>query len=91
MKIIAGAIIASISLFTEMMNEWLHHFFYAMMNIAKGTLALSSGYTIVSPYNTPEQVDIFLIARIIIWVFVALGILLIIWGLWERTPRLQNH
>ena len=89
MKIIAGAIMASISLLAEMINEWAHHFFYAVFNIAKGALAGSSGYTISPPYTTPEQVQIFIVTRIIIWIFIVFGIVLIIWGLREKKQNKQ--
>jgi len=34
-RTVAGAIMASIGLFTEVINEWLHHFFYAAFNLAE--------------------------------------------------------
>jgi hypothetical protein len=83
-KIIAGSIISGIGLLTEMLSEWLHLFFYAAFKIAEGTLAAgSSGYIINPPYNNPENVQIFLGTRIIIWLFIIFGVFLIVWGLRE--------
>jgi len=38
MKIIAGSILAGLSLLAEVVNEWLHHFFWAAFNIAHGVM-----------------------------------------------------
>jgi len=86
-RTVAGAIMASIGLFTEVISEWLPHFFYATFKIAEGTLAGGSGYVISPPYTSPENVQIFLVTRIFIWLFIAFGIFLVVWGLKEGKEQ----
>jgi len=89
MKTIAGSILAGLSLLAEVVNEWLHHFFFAAFYIAKGTMLEGGGSFSAPPfYAHPEAVQIFTGTRIIIWIFMALGVVLVIWGLLEtRTNR----
>jgi len=89
MKTIAGSILAGLSLLAEVVNEWLHHFFFAALNIAKGTMLEGGGsFSAPSFYAHPETVQIFTGTRIIIWIFMALGIVLVIWGVLEtKTNR----
>lgn len=94
MKMIAGSILASLSLMAEMFNEWLSHFFFAAFNIAKGAMFTGAG-NFVTPaiYADAENVQIFIGTRIVIWLLFALGIALLIWGITERTsqaPKSQN-
>ena len=79
---LAGAIIASAGLFTEVLNEWLQHFFYAVYKIAES--APAAGTTTSPPYTTPENVHIFMFTRIFIWLFIAFGVFLVVWGFKER-------
>ncbi len=85
MKTIAGSILAGLSLLAEVLNEWLHHFFFAAYNIAKGTMLEGAHEFAPGPYYSqgPEAVQIFIGTRVIIWLFMALGVVLIIWGLRE--------
>jgi len=85
MKIIAGSILTGLSLLAEVVNEWLHHFFFAAFNIANGVMIEGAGEFSPGPYypQGPEAVQIFIGTRIIIWIFMALGVALIIWGLQE--------
>ena len=85
MKIIAGSILAGLSLLAEVVNEWLHHFFWAAFNIAEGVMIEGAGQFGPGPYypRGPEAVQIFIGTRIIIWMFIALGVALIIQGLQE--------
>ena len=79
---------AGTGLFIEVISEWLHHFFYATYKIAEGTLAAgSSSYVISPPYTSPENVQIFLVTRICIWLFIAFGIFLVAWGLIEGKEQ----
>ena len=85
---IAGASMASIGLFTEVISEWLPHFFYVSFKIAEGTLAAGRGnYVISPPYTSPEGVQILLLTRIFIWLFIAFGIFLVVWGLREKERQ----
>jgi len=79
---IAGAIMASAGLFTEVLNEWLQHFFYAVYKIAES--APEGGTYTSPPYTNPENVHIFMFTRIFIWLFIAFGIFLVAWGFKER-------
>ena len=85
MKTIAGSILAGLSLLAEVLTEWLHHFFFAAFNIANGIMIEGAGEFDPGPYypQGPEAVQIFIGTRIIIWIFMALGVALIIWGLRE--------
>jgi len=85
MKIIAGSILTGLSLLAEVVNEWLHHFFWAAFNIAHGVMIEGAGQFGPGPYypRGPEAVQIFIGTRIIIWIFMALGVALIIRGLQE--------
>lgn len=89
MKTIAGSILVGLSLLAEVANEWLHHFFFAVFNIAKGTMLEGGGSFSAPPfYAHPETVQIFIGTRIIIWTFMVLGVVMIIWGLLEtKTNR----
>ncbi len=84
-SIIAGSILTGLSLLAEMINEWLHHFFYAAFNIAKGTMLKEGSFDPKPYYEGPEAVQIFIGTRIIIWIFIAIGVILLIRGL--REPR----
>ena len=88
MKIIAGSILAGLSLLAEVVNEWLHHFFWAAFNIAHGVMIEGAGQFGPGPYSQgPEAVQIFIGTRIIIWMFIALGVALIIQGLQEAKTE----
>ena len=90
MKIIAGSIISSLSLVAEVINEWASHYFYTFFTIAKGE-ALEGGGSFIPPsayINSIADgygVDIFILTRILIWLFIAFGIALIVWGLREKS------
>lgn len=92
MKVIAGSILAGLSLFAQVLNEWFSHFFYALFQIGRGvTLGGAGSFRTPPLYSNPTMadisgfgVDIFILTRILIWVFIALGILLIVWGLREK-------
>jgi len=88
MKTIAGSILAGLSLLAEVVNEWLHHFFFAAFNIARGTMLEGGGrFSAHSFYAHPETVQVFIGTRIIIWIFMALGVVLIVWGLLETKTK----
>ena len=94
MKTIAGSILVGLSLLSEVLNEWASHFFFPLLNIAKG-LMLEGGGSFRTPpaYTNPDitftgidgyGVGIFIVTRVIIWLVLALGIALVIWGLREK-------
>jgi len=94
MKMIAGSILASLGLIAEMLNEWLSHFFFAAVNIAKGAMFTGAG-NFVTPaiYADAENVQIFIGTRIVIWLLIALGFTLLVWGIKEsvsQSPKSQN-
>ncbi|MEJ2265961.1 MAG: hypothetical protein P8X95_21145 [Anaerolineales bacterium] len=91
MKVIGGSILAGLSLFAEVLNEWFSHFFYALFQIARGMALGAGGFSTPPAYANPYMsgvsgfgVQIFILTRILIWVFMALGILLVVWGLREK-------
>jgi len=87
-KLIAGSILAGLSLLAEVVNEWLHHFFWAAFNIAHGIMIEGARQFGPGPYSQgPEAVQIFIGTRIIIWIFMALGVALIIQGLQEAKTE----
>jgi hypothetical protein len=94
MKMIAGSILASLGLMAEMLNEWLSHFFFAAFNIAKGTMFTGAGnFVTPAAYADAENVQIFIGTRIVIWLLIALGFALLVWGIKEaisQTPKSQN-
>jgi len=58
--------------------------FWATFNIAHGVMIEGAGHFGPGPYSQgPEAVQIFIGTRIIIWMFIALGVALIIQGLQE--------
>ena len=58
--------------------------FWATFNIAHGVMIEGAGHFSPRPYSQgPEAVQIFIGTRIIIWMFIALGVALIIQGLQE--------
>lgn len=92
MKVIGGGILAGLSLFAQVINEWFSHFFYALFQIARGVaLGGAGGFSTPPAYANPYMsgvsgfgVQIFILTRILIWVFMAFGILLVVWGLREK-------
>jgi hypothetical protein len=99
MKIIAGSILAGFGLLTEVVNEWFSHYFFAVLNMAKGMMLEGGGSFRMPPaYTNPGLafsgidgygIDIFIITRVLIWIVFALGITLIIWGIRERPQQAQ--
>ena len=92
MKIISGSILASVSLFAEVINEWSSHYFFSALNIAQ-RISLEGGgeFSIPSAYTNPNLIgingygiQIFILTRILLWVFIAFGVALLIWGLMEK-------
>lgn len=101
MKIIGGSLLAGFSLLAEVLNEWSSHFFYAVFQIAQGTMLGGAGI-----FRTPPQyanpgismtdisgfgADIFILTRILIWVFMAIGMLLVAWGLREEKVHKSSE
>lgn len=93
MKKVAGSILVSVSLLTEVVNEWMQHYFWAMANIAKGTSLLGGGSfetparyadVLSYPYNS---LNIFIITRVALWASICFGLVLIGWGLWEDRGK----
>lgn len=89
LKKVAGSILAGLSLLAEVVNEWMQHYFWAVANIAKG-LGLVGGGGFETPGKYADvlsfpydPMNIFSLTRVILWVFIAFGIILIGWGLWE--------
>jgi hypothetical protein len=76
----------------EVANEWCSHVFYALFNIARGVSLEGGGrFTTPTPYANPAMtgvdgfgVDILIFTRVIIWLFLAFGVALIVWGLREN-------
>lgn len=99
MKIIGGTLLTGLSLLAEVLNEWLSHFFYAIFQIARGvTLGGAGSFRTPPLYSNPGMadvsgfgVDIFIVTRILIWVFMAMGILLVVWGLREEKVSNSNR
>ena len=99
MKIIAGSILAGFGLFTEVVNEWLSHYFFAVLNIAKGMMLEGGGSFRTPPaYTNPAPaftgidgygIDIFIVTRVLIWAVFTVGIVLIAWGIRERPRQAQ--
>ena len=91
MKLLSGTIMATFSLMAEVAAEWLRHFFYAVFQIGLGArLQAGGGFSIPAPYATPENVHIFILTRILIWLFLAFGVALIVWGLVERKKAVAQ-
>ena len=94
MKMIAGSILTGLSLMAEMFNEWLNHFFFAAFNIAKGAMLEGAG-SFITPaiYADAQNVQIFIGTRIVIWLLIATGVALLVWGIKEsvsQSPKSQN-
>ena len=86
MKLLSGVILSALSLLAEVAAEWLPHFFYAVNQIGLGSrLQAGGGFVINPPYATPEDVHIFIVTRILIWLFLVGGVGLIVWGLMDRN------
>lgn len=92
MKIIGGSLLTGLSLLAEILNEWFSHFFYALFQIARGINLGGAGSFRTPPlYSNPGMadvsgfgLDIFVVTRILIWVFMVTGVLLVAWGLREE-------
>jgi hypothetical protein len=94
MKIIGGSLLTGFSLLAEVLNEWSSHFFYAVFQIAQGVMLEGAGRFRTPPQYTNSGismtdifgfgVDIFIVTRILIWVFMVTGVLLVVWGLREE-------
>ena len=94
MKKVAGSILVGFSLLSEVVNEWSSHFFFPLLNIAKGEMLEGGGSFRTPPaYTNPEialtgidgyGVGILIVTRVIIWLIFALGVALVIGGLREK-------
>jgi cytochrome b subunit of formate dehydrogenase len=84
-KLLAGSILTGISVMAAVMNAWAQHFFFTMFHIARGESLEGVGSFSPGPYgNTPEATQIFLGLRILIWVLILGGLILLVWGIWEE-------
>ena len=72
MRVIAGSILIGLSLVALVLNESLNSVAYFLSQVARELGAFSWGY----PSTTPEL-------TIISWFFMAVGVALLIWGLWD--------
>jgi len=93
-KAVAGSILVGLSLLSEVLNEWFSHFFFPLLNMAKGAMLEGGGSFRTPPaYADPGPglagidgfgVNIFVGTRVIIWLVFALGIAIMVWGLREK-------
>ncbi|MFB6202043.1 MAG: hypothetical protein ABEI98_08530 [Halorhabdus sp.] len=85
-KLVAGSILAGLSVIAAVINAWARHFFFTMFHIARGESLEGAGSFAPGPYgNAPEATQIFLGTRVLIWLFIVLGIALVAWSLWEES------
>jgi hypothetical protein len=79
MKKIAGSIMVGFGVLTKVISEWSRHFFYAVFNIAKGTMLQGGGsFTVPSMYSDPTLVTVSTITNILIWLTIIFGLGLIV-------------
>lgn len=89
MKVLSGSILTGLSLLAEVLNEWFSRFFFSAYQIAQGVMLQGGGSFSHPPQFTVGGipgvgVNILIVTRILIWVFIVLGVVLIIWGLREK-------
>ncbi len=96
MKVLSGSILTGLSLLAEVLNEWFSHFFFSAYQIAQGVMLQGGGSFSHPPQFTVGGipgvgVNIFIVTRILIWVFIVLGVVLIIWGLREKNSSIKER
>lgn len=81
-KLVAGSILAGLSVTAAVINAWAQHFFFTTFHIARGKSLEGAGSFDPGPYgNTPEATQIFIGTRFLIWAFILVGIALVVWGI----------
>lgn len=84
-KLAAGSILSGLSITAAVFNAWAQHFFFTMFHIARGVSLEGAGSFSPGSYgNAPESTQIFIGTRILIWVFIVVGIVLLAWGIWDE-------
>ena len=84
-KLVAGSILTGLSVTAAVISAWAQHFFFAMFHIARGESLEGSGSFDPGPYgNAPEATQIFIGTRILVYVLIVVGIVLLVWGIWDE-------
>jgi len=79
-KLLAGSVLAGTSLLAAVLNTWAGHLFFALFHVAKAQ-SLAYGSFDPGPYGTsPEDTALFVGVRVLIWVLMAAGLVLLAWG-----------
>lgn len=81
-KLMAGSILTGLSVTAAVINAWARHFFFTMFHIARGESLEGTGSFNPGPYgNAPEATQIFIGTRVLVWVLIVVGIIILVWGI----------
>lgn len=70
-RVLAGGIMLSVGVFSQMLNEWLRHLFVVYFYMAKGSMLEGGGsFTPLPEHSSLELVTISLGTQILIWLLV---------------------
>ena len=80
-KLLSGSVLTGLSLLSIVLNEWAGHFFFTMFLIARGESLEAVSSFDPGPYGTsPEATQIFVGTRVLLWVALVVGLVLLGWG-----------
>ena len=84
-KMISGSILTGFGSLGLVADAWARHFFFTQFHIARATTLEATGSFDPGTYLAgPEAVDVFVGIRLLTWVVVLFGLLLVVWGVWEQ-------
>lgn len=82
---LSGSLLTGFGLLAIVANAWAKHFFFTQFHIARATTLEATGSFNPGTYMAgPEAVELFIVARVLIWGVALVGLLLVGWGIWEQ-------
>ena len=83
-KLLAGSVLAGLSVVAEVLNVWLRHVFVSLFYVGKGQMLEGGGsFSTAAAYAEPTTVGAFVGTRVVIWVGILAGFALLAWGVYE--------
>lgn len=78
---LSGSLLTGFGLLAVVANAWAKHSFFTRFHITRATTLAATGSFNPGTYLAgPEAVELFIVARILIWGVALVGLLLVTWG-----------
>ncbi|RKX53083.1 MAG: hypothetical protein DRP50_06405 [Thermotoga sp.] len=87
MKVVVGLILIIFTLSVRIANEWIARFYWVG---AATMLKVPGSVTIPKGYNPSREAHISLSNQIFLWFFMALGMILLFWGIIEDENKKKS-